>query len=605
MRRMRAVDGTSADLRPVDARTRTNLVSRMQTWLLKLFVISPMRALPLLAQLYCLWWLSQAIASSRRAGRNFGATVAAAARFAASVWLPLEAAHGLFYTLRKAEHERPKQRTELASTKQRSIMLTRWLESVEDIHAADASGGLVMLQSTSMSEILGPTTPGTKKAPARASSATRLPKTASVENLLRARAQVHDGPKTSLSNFKRVELCSFFYLCNRAEDIGALDFVDLIAHWFFHGARPEELDAEQQSEIASLVRILVDWARLPPPSPGRNKRIVPILPYQIRLVSLPRPLAIYMLTGCAGLLDDTVLYCIGFRRYELAGFVYYRLPARDMHSAPRLGASLEKRITLPIVFIHGLGLGIMMYLTIIRGLADLGEEVFLVLIPPILMRPFTNMPSPRELADLMHDMLKVWGHARAHFFGHSFGTIACAWVQYHAPSIIAVLTLADPVCFFFEKCMIKIVRDFSLLPEARYQDGHQMTALDEFLKYFALQELEISRVLQRASVTPENSLWPEKLQRTPTLLFLASNDSICPAHMVRYLVAAELSRRAANTAPMSVLWVDGAAHGSFLVQPRVARDLFGMISRMHLEGDLWLTRHEASSENSLSSQTCH
>eukprot|EP00811_Abedinium_folium_P018467 NODE_2739_length_2155_cov_13.394477.p1 GENE.NODE_2739_length_2155_cov_13.394477~~NODE_2739_length_2155_cov_13.394477.p1 ORF type:complete len:593 (-),score=113.74 NODE_2739_length_2155_cov_13.394477:314-2092(-) len=581
---------TSASTDP-QTRARTSIVAWMQVWFLKFFVILPMRALPFVAQLWCLWRLRRTIASWRHAGHSAGVIAAAVVRSAAAVWLPLEAAHGIFYFVRKAELQVPLERVELATAQQRRDMMRRWLESVEDIHSASASGGLVMRQSTSMTELLGrQASPmhlqNPRKAMAAATS-TKPQRATSVEHLLRAPADAADRARANLAVFKDVELRSFFFGCECARDIGALDFEDIISHWFFHGAAPEELDADCRLEVASLVRVLVGWARLPPPRPGRNPQMTAILPSRDPLYARPRPLAIYMVTGCAGLLDDMVLYCIGFRRYELGGFIYYRLPGHGMSAVPRIDACDEKRTTLPIVFLHGLGMGVMTYLPLIRDLAGLGEEVFFVVLQPLFMRPFTHLPTPAQLAQMMQDILGVWGHTRAHFLGHSFGTIACAWVVHHAPSIVAMLTLADPVCFFSEKCAIKLIAHFQLSVGAKHRDIGQMTVLDEVVKYLALQELEITRVAQRASVTPANCLWPEQLRETPMLVLLGSRDSICPAHMVRHLLAAELSRRAENTAPISVLWVEGQIHGSFLFQPRVARDFLGMISRMHVHGQMW------------------
>ena len=81
----------------------------------------------------------------------------------------------------------------------------------------------------------------------------------------------------------------------------------------------------------------------------------------------------------------------------------------------------------PVVFCHGLGVGVISYITVVQSLVckGPGRRLIMVELPHISMRPVETQASPRELVASIADMLGA--HAclpvGAHFVGHSFGSV--------------------------------------------------------------------------------------------------------------------------------------------------------------------------------------
>ncbi|CAK0815001.1 unnamed protein product, partial [Prorocentrum cordatum] len=108
----------------------------------------------------------------------------------------------------------------------------------------------------------------------------------------------------------------------------------------------------------------------------------------------------------------------------------------------------------PLVFCHGVGVGPTMCLSFLQPLARvLGQDypIFLVDSAAVSMRFSEDVPSAREIAANMANMLLVWGFASAHFVGHSFGTFLVSWMLRYQPGHVERCTFVDPVCFMLLK----------------------------------------------------------------------------------------------------------------------------------------------------------
>ena len=120
----------------------------------------------------------------------------------------------------------------------------------------------------------------------------------------------------------------------------------------------------------------------------------------------------------------------------------------------------------PVVFCHGLGVGVISYITVVQSLVckGPGRRLIMVELPHISMRPVETQASPRELVASIADMLAA--HAclpvGAHFVGHSFGSVVCAWVARQAPHLACRMTFLDPVCFLL--CKHDVVRSCVWFP---------------------------------------------------------------------------------------------------------------------------------------------
>ncbi|KZT12486.1 uncharacterized protein LAESUDRAFT_668166 [Laetiporus sulphureus 93-53] len=213
----------------------------------------------------------------------------------------------------------------------------------------------------------------------------------------------------------------------------------------------------------------------------------------------------------------------------------------------------------PVVFLHGLGLGVTQYNRFLNKLFSMVPD-HPVLVPlqpyvsqqifhPRYLRPMGRRDMARTLAGL----LDVLGWAKwekdeqeavtsgekgeevpmgVTMLSHSNGSFAHAWMLKHHPSMVTRSCFIDPVTFCSwegDLCYNFIYRPCT-------------TGMELVIKYFVGCELGVANFLQRHFDWYANSLWHEEIPnaRDPfkTKFFLGGKDVIVNAERVkRYLTA--------------------------------------------------------------------
>lgn len=104
---------------------------------------------------------------------------------------------------------------------------------------------------------------------------------------------------------------------------------------------------------------------------------------------------------------------------------------------------------VPLVFIHGLGVGLIAYIGFIQKLRKQCPDraIFLVELPFVSMKFESNIPSIQETVDQLGAMLIRHQYSKATFIGHSLGSIYVTWMLNRCPERVASVALLDPVCF--------------------------------------------------------------------------------------------------------------------------------------------------------------
>lgn len=192
--------------------------------------------------------------------------------------------------------------------------------------------------------------------------------------------------------------------------------------------------------------------------------------------------------------------------------------------------------------------------------------VFLVSMPHLAMRLKSDVPSGAEVVTCLTGMLSSWDYRRAHFVGHSFGSVVMAWVVRQAPEIVSSAVFIDPVCFLLAK------------PDVCYNFVYRppQKPLELVMSYFAARELFIANSLSRNFFWFDCILWPESLAAIPSLIVLSGRDNIVPAHSVcRYLTAYKHQYKTNN---IHISWLPDLGHGEFLLfaHDAVIRDMFAL-----------------------------
>ncbi|KAJ3902768.1 hypothetical protein F5879DRAFT_962740 [Lentinula edodes] len=245
-----------------------------------------------------------------------------------------------------------------------------------------------------------------------------------------------------------------------------------------------------------------------------------------------RPLVWYLVVALVDLITSTKLSFMGFHHYSNPSRIF---PPRLFHIFTTPSPSATTHFSYwyrphksptrdPIIFIHGIGIGLYPYLPFFQDLITATPDQGLLLIEllPISMHissPPANSLLPRE--SLLHGLyttLDSLGISRAVLASHSYGTVLAAHVlraqreqQQHQhqdhdhdqppPPRITSHLLIDPIPFLLH--LPSVAFNFLYRPPRAANEWQ--------LWYFASRDPDIAYVLGRCFFWAENVLWREDL----------------------------------------------------------------------------------------------
>jgi len=106
---------------------------------------------------------------------------------------------------------------------------------------------------------------------------------------------------------------------------------------------------------------------------------------------------------------------------------------------------------LPIVFVHGIGIGLISYIPLIDRMLETGRPIMLPEIPYVSgFRPWLSPDAvlpPASVVSTMTAMLASHGFIRATWVGHSYGTSWLSYMIKYATHAVAAVCFLDPICF--------------------------------------------------------------------------------------------------------------------------------------------------------------
>ncbi|GFR48765.1 hypothetical protein Agub_g10586 [Astrephomene gubernaculifera] len=235
----------------------------------------------------------------------------------------------------------------------------------------------------------------------------------------------------------------------------------------------------------------------PPPQPqaclppGRNPRLRFMAHMHEPLPHFYRPLAFYAAMEALAWVNHCMLLGAGFRRVAAADTTtaaaaelvakeakggpaglglgrldmgicgckedhyYYvaNMPAAERGGAAGGGqachrASSSSPPEVPIVFLHGVGMGLLPYLRLLVALAATGAPVIAFELKHVSQRwTSAEPPSLQQLAEDVVSALRRHGYSRAAVLAHSFGTAVASILMQSHPGVVQHVTMLDPICF--------------------------------------------------------------------------------------------------------------------------------------------------------------
>jgi len=267
----------------------------------------------------------------------------------------------------------------------------------------------------------------------------------------------------------------------------------------------------------------------------------------------------------------------GFERRNIGPVTYYYHPGNDYASSSMNDENVdhaglpprESPKTTPVVFVHGIGVGLISYIPLIDALMESGRPLFLPELPYVsAFRPWqssTNVLSPAVVASTMTAMLAYHGFSKGTFIGHSYGTSWLSYVCKYAHSTVAALLFLDPICF----CLYHPHLTKSFVYH-RPDPG--------CIAFIVRTDLMVNWTIQRAFPWPWIVLFLDQVN-VPCTVFLGDKDALVPTGKV-------MDYFRSNGVPMadadaiggsyfeekgeikSVVW-RGACHGAFTEEPEL------------------------------------
>ena len=162
-----------------------------------------------------------------------------------------------------------------------------------------------------------------------------------------------------------------------------------------------------------------------------------------------RPFFFYAMIAMVNVSVHGLLKLLGFRHLSKfttpskSQHIYYRKARRSLD--PRTDGDKHR---LPIIFVHGIGIGFAHYLGVILSLPR-DVDVFLVEWPYVSMQMATSGPTAEESVQCIVDLLENYHHPQACFLAHSLGTVLVSWMMHDpvASKKVAHSVLLDPIIF--------------------------------------------------------------------------------------------------------------------------------------------------------------
>jgi pimeloyl-ACP methyl ester carboxylesterase len=282
---------------------------------------------------------------------------------------------------------------------------------------------------------------------------------------------------------------------------------------------------------------------------GRGKAI-PIRLTTDPVVMLHRPLLWYLTVAFV----DTIT----FLRLQYYGFTFYKLPLTRFFTVfpfrpitlacPRTSPSKKlsywykphtSRSRKPILLIHGIGIGLWPYVSLMKELnkasatvADGEIGIIAIEIMPISFRITGEIPDKEEMCSEILKILDNHGWKDFVLASHSYGSVISTQLIHHrhAKHRIRSILLIDPVTFLLH--LPDVAYNFTKRPPRR--------ANERQLYYFASTDMCVANTLGRHFFWLENILWKEDLHSRNVTVALAAKDLISPTHAVaKYLLDEE------------------------------------------------------------------
>ena len=200
------------------------------------------------------------------------------------------------------------------------------------------------------------------------------------------------------------------------------------------------------------------------------------------------------------------------------------------------------RTKLPIVFIHGIGIGLYPYVDFLQELSStsgierggLDEQVGIIAIEimPVSFRITHQALGKEEICDEIRTIIEYHGFSKYVLTAHSYGTAVATYMlkSERTSNNIGSVVLIDPITILLH------------LPDVAYNFTRRQPAEanEHQLYYFASMDMGVSHTLARSFFWSEAILWKSDFGGRPVTCSLAQRDLLVNTEAVgRYLASSD------------------------------------------------------------------
>jgi pimeloyl-ACP methyl ester carboxylesterase len=224
---------------------------------------------------------------------------------------------------------------------------------------------------------------------------------------------------------------------------------------------------------------------------------------------------ILLLLGASEIPLRILMYKRGFERRRVGQINYYFHPG----TASSDDDMYMDNGKLPLVFVHGIGVGLIAYMSLIDALLRTGRPIMLPEIPYVSgFRPWQSphaVLQPAVVCSTMTALLATHGFFQATWVGHSYGTSWLSCMCQYAPHAVAGLVFLDPICFCLH--MPRLTQSFV------YHKPDPGT-----ISYVVRTDVIVNWTIQRSFPWAWIALFIEQIT-VPCAIFLSDDDALVPA----------------------------------------------------------------------------
>lgn len=245
-------------------------------------------------------------------------------------------------------------------------------------------------------------------------------------------------------------------------------------------------------------------------------------------------LFIYIATMCIfPMLTSLYLSYLGFTKQKINGINFWIF--------------YKNNDAIPIVLLHGLGVGILPYCQFIKSLISLNTTIIIPDMTFFSMFINDNIPDDSRIVLAIKKAIESVNKS-AIIIGHSYGTAIMSWIIQAYPHIVASVVLLDP----FVLMLHLSDTNYNFLYRKKEYDILGIIRSDPYINW----------VLRRNFWWLSSILWLEDIRYIPYIIVLCMKDQILPVQSIKEYIEEH------NTV-QELLCFDDLQHGEFLYNQNV------------------------------------